>query len=289
MDDTPIKILILGATGMLGNAMVRVLAEAPSLAISATSRSTEGPSFFAPALGVDFHTGVDVESDDGLARLLSDCDPDIIVNCVGLVKQLADANQVLEAVPINTMLPHRLAQLCRAMGTRLVHVSTDCVFSGIRGGYRETDLPDARDLYGVTKWLGEVAEPHCITLRTSIIGHELRTRHGLLEWFLSQNGSVKGFRQAIFSGVPTVELARIVRDHIIPRPDLGGLYHVSAEPIAKYDLLRLFAAEYGRATEILPDDALVIDRSLNSDRFRAETGYQPPSWPELVAAMHHFG
>jgi dTDP-4-dehydrorhamnose reductase len=281
------KVLILGATGMLGNAMVRFLSGDPRLAVIGAARSRDARSLFPADVGGCVVGGLDL--DDGLAGLFADHRPDVVINCVGLIKQLAEANEVLAAVPVNTLLPHRLAALCKDAGARLVHFSTDCVFSGGQGDYRESDQPDARDLYGLSKLLGETAEPHTITLRTSMVGHELRSRRSLLEWFLAQSGSVKGYRRAIFSGLPTVELARIVREHVIPRPDLHGLYHVSAEPIAKFDLLKLFAAVYERDIEIVSDEALVIDRSLNSDRFRAATGYSPPPWTELVAEMRCFG
>jgi dTDP-4-dehydrorhamnose reductase len=208
--------------------------------------------------------------------------PGVVVNCIGLVKQLAAADDPLQALPINSLLPHRLAWLCSLIGARLVHISTDCVFNGRKGGYRETDPSDAEDLYGRSKFLGEVAYSHTITLRTSIIAH------GLVAWFLSQNGRVKGYRRAIFSGLPTVELSRVVRDVVLPRSDLAGLYHVAAAPIAKFDLLTIVAAAYGTDAVIDPDDSVVIDRSLDAGRFRQATGYVAPPWPELVARMRDF-
>jgi dTDP-4-dehydrorhamnose reductase len=281
------KLLILGATGMLGNAMVRFLAGDPRLAVVGAARSPDARGLFPAEFGDRIVGGLDL--DDGVAGLFADHGPDVVINCVGVIKQRDEANDVLASVPINTLLPHRLVALCKEAGARLIHFSTDCVFSGSQGDYRESDPPDARDLYGLGKLLGETAAPHAITLRTSMVGHELRGRRSLLEWFLAQSGSARGYRRAVFSGLPTVELARIVRDHVIPRPDLHGLYHVSAGPIAKFDLLKLIAAVYERDIEIVPDEALVIDRSLNSDRFRAATGYDPPSWPELVAEMRRFG
>jgi dTDP-4-dehydrorhamnose reductase len=273
-------VLILGATGMLGQAMRRVLADAPGLEVIASVRGEGGDGLIG---------GIDAESVEDLARLFDEARPEVAINCVGLVKQNKTAEDVLAAVPINTLLPHRLARLCRASGARLVHFSTDCVFSGAKGNYTEEDLPDADDVYGRSKVLGEVAGPGALTLRTSMVGHETRGHLGLLEWFLAEKEPVNGYAKMIFSGLPTDELARIVRDHVIPRPGLEGLYHVSAARIAKLDLLRLFAAEYGKEIEIVPDDKVAIDRSLDSARFRAATGYEPPSWPELVAAMHEFG
>lgn len=289
MDDKKTTVLVLGASGMLGNAMLRLFAQSPGFAAWGSVRSAAT----LQALPADLHarvvTGVDVDNVDSLARLLGHTRPDVLVNCVGLVKQLAEADDPLQALPINSLLPHRLARLCALSGTRLVHVSTDCVFSGAKGQYREDDPADAQDLYGRSKLLGEVDYPHAITLRTSIIGHELASAHGLVCWFLSQSGAVRGFTHAVFSGLPTVELARVLRDHVLPHPELHGLYHLSAAPINKFDLLRLVAEVYGKHIEIEPDDKLVIDRSLDSTRFRQATGYVPPSWPDLVRRMHAFG
>jgi dTDP-4-dehydrorhamnose reductase len=283
------KVLVLGASGMLGNAVFRLLAESPTVEVHASVRSPGVLPYFREDLRASISCGVDVENPDSLIRLFASVNPDVVVNCIGLVKQLADASDPLSALPINSILPHRLARLCQARGARLIHVSTDCVFSGKQGNYREIDVADARDIYGLSKYLGEVAYPGSITLRTSIIGHELHGAHGLVGWFLSQQGTVKGYRRAIFSGLPTVELARVMRDFVLPRPELSGVYHVVAKPINKCDLLALVAHEYGRPTKIIPDDHVVIDRSLNGTRFRDATGYVAPEWRQLIGQMHQFG
>lgn len=282
------RVLVLGASGMLGNAMFRVLSQGTGLEVFGTARSGSVRRFFASEAGQRIIAGVDVENQDSLARVFAELKPQVVVNCIGLIKQLADADDPLQALPINAMLPHRLARLCDLGGARLVHVSTDCVFTGTKGNYRESDLSDATDLYGKSKFLGEVAYPRTITLRTSIIGHELSSAHGLVGWFLAQEGRVKGYTRAIFSGLPTMELARVVRDVVLPRTDLSGLYHVASSAIAKYDLLKLVAQVYGKAIEIVPDDAVLIDRSLNADRFKEASGYVAPPWPELVKAMFEF-
>jgi len=282
------KVLVLGVSGMLGNAMFRKLSEGAEVEVFGTARSASVRRFFAPEFAGRIITGVDVENQDSLARVFAEVKPQTVVNCIGLIKQLSDANDPLQALPINAMLPHRLARLCELGGGRLVHISTDCVFAGTKGNYRESDSADATDLYGRSKHLGEVTYPHTITLRTSIIGHELSSGHGLLGWFLAQEGQVKGYTKAVFSGLPTVELARVVREVVLPRPELSGLFHVASAPIAKYDLLKLIADVYGKRIEIIPDDALVIDRSLNAERFRDATGYVAPPWPELVKQMFEF-
>ena len=280
------KVLVLGASGMLGNAMVRVLGKQPEWQVFGTLRSDGGRRYFTSTENDRLISGVDVEQIDSLVKVFSQVRPDVVVNCIGLVKQLADAKDPLLALPINAMLPHRLERLCELAGARLVHMSTDCVFSGQRGRYAETDLPDAIDLYGRSKLLGEVSGNRSITLRTSIIGHELQSQHALINWFLAQEGRCFGHRKAIFSGFPTVVLAEIIRDVIIPRDDLAGVFHVAAEPISKYDLLKLVADTYGKEIEIIPDDSVVIDRSLDSSRFNKITGFVPPSWPAMIAKMH---
>jgi len=284
------RVLVLGATGMLGHAVLRLFADSDGFDARGSARSGAALGALRADLRARVQTGIDVERPDALARLFDDVRPQWVINCVGLVKQLTGAKDPLAALPINALLPHRVARLCSLVGARLVHVSTDCVFAGARGNYREDDPPDAQDLYGRSKLLGEVTDAvHAITLRTSIIGHELVSVHGLVGWFLAQQGSVRGYRRAVFSGLPTVELARVIRDHVLPAPALRGLYHVSAEPIDKLSLLQAVAREYGKAIEIVPDDQVVIDRSLDSRRFRSATGYTPPGWPELVRRMHAFG
>jgi dTDP-4-dehydrorhamnose reductase len=282
------KVLVLGVSGMLGNAVFRCFSEASDYEVFGSARSSAVRHAFAPALANKVIVGADVDNPDSLALLFAKVKPHVVINCIGLIKQLAEADDPLSAIPINALLPHRLARLCDVVGARLVHMSTDCVFAGTKGMYTEADMSDAKDLYGRSKYLGEVDYPHAITLRTSIIGHELSGAHSLVGWFLAQQGSVRGFRRAIFSGLPTVELARVIRDHVLPHPELHGLYHVSAEPINKFDLLTLIAKAYGKTIEITPDDKLVIDRSLDSSRFREATGYQPQPWPELVRRMREF-
>lgn len=282
------RILILGASGMLGNAAFSVLADSEDV-VWGTVRSAASVTRFPEEMRSRLVAGVDVENIDNLVRVFGDVRPDVVVNCVGLVKQLADANDPLVALPINALLPHRLARLCAVVGARLIHVSTDCVFDGNDGNYIESERPNAVDLYGRSKLLGEVDYPNAITLRTSIIGRELNSDHGLIEWFLSRQGSVKGFSRAVFSGLTTVELGRVIRDVVLPHPHLRGLYHVSAQAISKFDLLTLVAEVYGKPIEIIPDDRLVIDRSLDSTRFKQATGYRPPQWREMIIELRDFG
>lgn len=283
------RVLVLGASGMLGNAMVRVVSEKKDWQVFGTLRSEVAKRFFSPSVARNLRTNVDVYKHDDIVHVIGQIRPDVVINCIGLIKHQKGVNDPLSTILVNALLPHRLAELCVVAGARLVHISTDCVFSGVKGLYTEDDPADAIDGYGKSKFLGEVIGASAITLRTSIIGHELQSSYSLLEWFLSQEGKCKGFSRAFFSGLPTTVLAEIVRDVVIPRPDLSGLYHVGASPISKYDLLCLIARVYGKSIDIEPDDQFMIDRSLNSQRFSSATGYVAPAWPELIKSMyaHH--
>jgi len=281
------KILILGATGMLGHTLFRKLSERDNMDVYASCRSREVLSrWFKRELIERTRGEVDAGNFDSVLQILAEIKPNVVINCIGVIKQLAGAKDPLQCIEINALFPHRLAKACQAVDARLIHISTDCVFSGKKGMYVEDDFPDCDDLYGRTKLLGEVDYPHAVTLRTSIIGHELHSSVSLIDWFLEQEGSVRGFKKAIYSGFPTVEMAQIIAELVIPRPELSGLYHVSSEPISKYDLLCLVRETYGKTIEIEPYDDFVCDRSLDSSRFRAATGYVPLPWPKLVARMY---
>lgn len=287
----PVRVLVLGATGMLGHAVLRFLADSPGHDVHGAARHAQGVQRLPAAVQSRVQTGLDVLDLPQLEECLHSLRPQVVINAVGIVKQLAAADDPVACIELNALFPHRLAGLCAQVGARLVHISTDCVFSGLQGHYLEQDPPDPQDLYGRSKLLGEVDLPHAVTLRTSIIGHELDAAgsHSLVGWFLNQQGSVRGFTRAVFSGLPTVELACVIRDHVLPHPDLRGVYHVAAEPINKFDLLSLVAQAYGRSISLVPVDHPVIDRSLNAGRFRDATGYEAPPWPELVARMARFG
>jgi len=279
-----VKILVLGATGLLGNAMFRSMSKTSGARVAGTIRSEAARSLFAPEYAAGLAVVEDIENPDALARLFDVTGPDVVINCIA-VGRPAPADP-MRSIEVYSVLPRRLSHLCKLSGSRLIQISSDGVFSGSRGGYTEDDLPDADDVYGVSKLLGEISEPHAFTLRTSIIGHELQSRGGLLEWFLSQQGQCSCYTRAIFSGFPTIVLADLIRDVVIPHSGLHGIYHMATRPISKFDLLQLVAKRYGRAIELIPDDRASPDRSLTADRFRKATGYTPPDWPELVELMY---
>ena len=283
------RILVIGSSGMLGSAVLRVLCELRAWQVFGTIRNENSRQFFSETIRANLIANIDVEHQDTLVKLFSQIRPDVVVNCAGVIKHRSDSEDPLVAIPLNALLPHRLANLCQLIGSRLVHVSTDCVFSGNKGSYTETDFPDACDVYGKSKALGEVIYPNTVTLRTSIIGHELQGNQSLLNWFLSQAGTCRGFRRAIFSGLPTVVFSRIIRDVVIPNTNLTGLYHVASKPISKFDLLNLISNAYEKSISIDADDTLVIDRSLDATRFKLATGYCAPEWFDLVQSMHAYG
>lgn len=280
------RVLVLGASGMIGHAMFRVLHQCVDWNVWGTLRRDADMQYFPASGRKQLIMGGDVERAETVPRMLAVAKPDVVINCIGLTKHHRQSEDPQMAMPINAQLPHRLADLCAAIDARLIHVSTDCVFVGLRGNYRESDPPDALDVYGKSKHLGEVDYPNAVTLRTSTIGHELHGTYGLLEWFLAQQTECKGYVRAIFSGLTNVEFARVVRDFVIPNEALHGLYHVGGETINKFDLLRSIANVYGKSIHIDRDENFAMDRSLNTQRFRQATQYIPPTWDEMIREMH---
>jgi dTDP-4-dehydrorhamnose reductase len=279
------RILILGGDGMLGHELFRQLGQHHEVRVTLRHALDHYREFglFSMENAID---RVDVRDEARLSAAISDFGPDVAINCVGIVKQRPDAKSPIPSIEINSLYPHKLLALCADRGTRLLHFSTDCVFSGRTGGYRETDPPDPVDLYGHTKLLGELQDPPGLTLRTSIIGLELARKAGLIEWFLAQRGKIRGFRRAVYTGFTTREMGRIVRRLLEEHDDLHGVWHVASAPINKYTLLLELARKLRRSdVEIAPDDAFACDRSLRADRFRAATAYDPPSWDEMLTEL----
>lgn len=267
---------------MLGHALLRAYRGRHELFATYRQDASAYPAS-SSGEGVGALFGVDVRSLQDVVGAVATARPDAVVNAVGIVKQRPTAKESIPSLEVNALFPHRLSEVCRAAGARLVHLSTDCVFSGRKGAYREGDEADAVDLYGRSKLLGELHEPHCLTLRTSIIGLELSRKKSLIEWFLAQRGQIKGFRRAIYSGLTTAEMARAIEFLLAEAPEVGGLWHLSSAPIDKYDLLTRLQKRLRRAdVEIRPDDQFVCDRSLDSSALMGRISYRVPSWDAML-------
>ena len=278
------KVLVLGGDGMLGHELflqlrgrheTRVTLRQPLAAYSGRGLFDAGNAF----------AGIDVRNPAGVESVLAGFQPDAVVNAVGIVKQRPESEDAIASIEVNSLLPHRLALACRPTGARLIHLSTDCVFSGSRGGYREEDTPDPVDIYGRSKLMGEVSGEGALTLRTSMIGLGLQRKTSLVDWFVAQSGRVQGYRNAIFSGLTTNELARVIGNLLEKHAQASGLYHLSAAPISKLELLAKLRERLALNVDLVPVDEPRIDRSLDSTRFRRVFGYAAPSWDEMLDAL----
>jgi dTDP-4-dehydrorhamnose reductase len=278
------RILVVGASGMLGHEAVKVLA--PDFEVWGACRKPEE----LPSLGIPSDRllgGLDATKAESAFQIVDRVRPHLCINAAGIVKQRAEAKSAIPSIAVNSLWPHALADACARYGARMVHVSTDCVFSGGRGNYVESDVPDDVDLYGRSKLLGEVADQnHVVTLRTSIIGWQIGEPTGLVGWFAAHRREpLNGFTRAVFSGLTTRALTEVVRDVVLPDPSLAGLWHVSADPIDKFTLLSELARHLEWAVNLMPVDQPVIDRSLDSTRFRDRTGWVPPKWDEMLEEL----
>lgn len=279
------RIVILGGAGMLGHKLYQIYRD--RFDVYATVRgpysSYSRYNIFDKNCIIE---NLDVLDYDKVTGVLGDLQADVVINCIGIIKQLDAAKDPILSIKINSLLPHQLANICSQNNSRFFHISTDCVFNGKKGMYTEDDLSNAEDLYGKTKFLGEVNRENCLTFRTSIIGRELSTKNGLVEWFLNnREGKVKGFKKAIYTGFTTIAISKIIENMINNFPGLSGMYQVSSEPIDKFSLLRIIRVKFNLDIDIEPETQITIDRSLDSSRFRSETGFRPQTWEQMISEM----
>ena len=281
------KILIFGASGMLGNNLLKIFSENINFESYGVVRNKVkiGNTLEYSKNLIEIS---DVRNFEEVFQICENISPNVIINCIGIIKQKKDIDNRIQTIQINSLLPHQLFNISKKVGAKLIHFSTDCVFSGKEGNYEEIHNPDAEDFYGLSTRLGEVHDKGALTLRTSIIGHELNTAKSLIDWFLSQKEEVKGFKNAIFSGLTTIEMGKVLENILLHNYDLTGLFHLSVNPINKFDLLKLVAEIYKKDIKIIEDNNVVIDRSLNSSNLRSITGYNPPSWRELITELNQF-
>lgn len=283
------RVMVFGAAGMLGHMLLRVLALDPRYEVFGTIRGAVDRYPQLAAYRARIFDHVDVADQSHVGRLVERVAPDAVINAVAVRAAGAGSASTADFVHANALWPHQIAAVTEGLGIRLCHISSDGVFSGQKGQYSEDDQPDPCDLYSAAKFVGEPAGKNVLTLRTSIIGPELNGSSGLLSWLLGQSGPIKGYSRWLYSGFTTLELAHIFRDHILCRDGLDGIYHIAADSISKFELLKLMADIYDHRIDIVEDSGIVKDRTLNADRFGKATGYHPPSWPEMISALRHFG
>lgn len=286
---TKTRVVVLGASGMLGHKVFEVLSMSRSYDVYGTVTNIGSFRVLLPKSYMDkVYEGIFADKIETVSGVLTQIKPNIVINCIGIIKQNDKSHDTQSMILLNALFPHQIASICDELNAKLITIATDCVFDGQkRGPYLESDIPTCHDEYGMTKYLGELHSGNHLTLRTSIIGHELHTHKSLLDWFLyDAKPQVNGYLKAIFSGFPTVVLSRLIAEKIIPNTELKGLLHISVDPISKYDLLTKVAGAYKKDVEIVPDQTLSINRSLNSDTIRKLIGYAPPPWDELIETMH---
>lgn len=278
------NVLVIGAGGLLGSACLAIFNESPSINAVGTFRHKYDRNQ-SPCKPEQHYFLRDALDDAELETLFQQLQPSVVVNCTSLPKDRLRLSDPLEFIPIYALLPHVLANFCRRFSSRLIQISSDGVYSGDKGNYCEEDVPDASDLYGRTKLMGEVVAQGCVTLRTSMIGHDAKMQNGLVSWFLNQKDTCRGFSNAIFSGFPVTVLARVIRDYVLSHSQLEGVYNLASDPISKFDLLRLISEIYDSRVTVIPDYSIKIDRSLNASSFNTATHYAAPSWGELITTM----
>ena len=284
------KLLILGANGLLGNTLTKYFFEKNNYETYGFLRDSSKLKFFKRKHISRLIIIQDVLNIYDLRRKIKKLMPDVIINCIGQTNKIRgeNLNNIEKYIKLNSLFPFRLKEICGEIKSRLIHFSSDCVFSGEKGFYSEKDNPDPTDIYGKSKLLGELDYENIITIRKSVIGHELDSKKGLLEWFLNHEGIVEGYKEAIFSGLTVLELARIIDMYILPNKDIKGIIHLSGDPISKYNLLKIIANQYNKIIKIEPNEDIKIDRSLNSDNFKNLTGYKSEPWSLLVKSMEEF-
>jgi dTDP-4-dehydrorhamnose reductase len=282
------KLIVLGATGLLGSTLLKYFSKQSNIKCYGIIRKNSDIDKIKNIKNVKLYK-IDYKNKNSILKVFNKIKPNLIINCIGVVKQLTHKNQLSEIIRINSFLPHYLTELANVKNkTRFIQFSTDCVFSGTKGKYKETDFPGAQDIYGRSKLLGELTYPNTLTLRTSIIGHELQTKYSLLSWFLDQKKPIKGYKNAIFSGLTALEIAKFLDKFIIPNKKLNGMYHLSGNTISKYELLNLVKSVYKKDIKIIIDKKVKINRSLNSNLLQKQTGYKPPNWTKLIQEMFEF-
>ncbi len=278
------RVVIVGANGLLGREVLRAFDGLPGFSVFAAARSRAAD--VKPSEPIQWLQGIDSHDLPTTFNVLSRCNPDVIINCAGISGVAPEDQHTASLISVYCTLPHALAAWSHSRNCRFIHISSDGVFSGSEGNYRETSPVDATDVYGVTKAAGEVSLPHCLVLRTSFIGHADRGRQRLLDWAVSQKGSIQGYRNYRFTCISTIELARFIVGQLIPRTGLAGIFHVPGAQTTKFELLQRIAHIYQLSLEVKPYDlAAPVNRTLNSELLTSLTGYKPPDVEVMLGEL----
>jgi len=280
------KLLILGGGGMLGHKALHSLSS--ELDTWATFRKFDNRfkslKFIDKSKIIDNVNAFSFESIEKAIQLVK---PDVVLNCIGIIKQLKEYSDPKISIYINSYMPHLLAEYCVRNHIKFIHISTDCVFNGVDGNYREESISNADDLYGRSKYLGEVSDGSTLTLRTSIIGHELLSSFSLVDWFINNSSpDIEGYKNAIYTGFPTCIFINEIFKLIKYFPKLSGLYHVASDPITKYDLLCKINKIYCLNKTLLPNDKFICNRSMNYSKYKIATNFKPLPWEEMITRMY---
>lgn len=282
------SIVVLGCSGMLGHKLMQTISESTDYHVYGTVRSMTSNRVTQIPRNKNTTVVSDIHADNlaPLKKLLAETHPVAIVNCIGIVKQLPEGSQPIPSIKINSLLPHQLAEMSREVGSRFFHFSTDCVYSGTKGFYSETDATDPQDLYGKSKAIGEVGGPGCFTIRSSIIGPELDSHLGLFEWFCLQRGKkVKGYRKALYTGFTTTAMSRILLMLIEKFPEMSGVWNVASDPISKYEILCKINKILNLGITVEEDQSYAMNRTLDGSKFKNATGFSSPSWDEMLTQL----
>jgi dTDP-4-dehydrorhamnose reductase len=277
------RVCILGSGGMLGHMLVRVLSETHDV-YGTSKQEWSAASGLAKFLSKEkWIAGVDAKDITTVDDFFREHQFDVVINCIGVVKQRGHRTSEDEMIEVNAHFPHKLLRICDASDARLIQISTDCVFSGNKGNYLVTDNPDPIDIYGSSKLAGEIVDDHNLTIRTSHVGRELSNFTSLFEWILNNRGKkVVGYSNAIYSGLTTFSLSVVINSLLTTGSSINGLVHVASSPISKFQLITELNNRLDLGLDIKIDDSVVLNRSLLSSDQITQHGIEIPSWDQML-------
>jgi len=278
------KVYILGISGMLGSRIFLEFQKKKGFDVRGCLRGNLNP--FIIKYKKKINVRIDAKNIKKISSILKSFKPDYVINCIGYIKQKISTNtNDRDIFFVNSIFPHEIYKITKLINSRFIHFSTDCVFDGKKGNYKETASSNVKDIYGISKFLGEVKYSKSLTIRTSIIGHEFYSKKGLLEWFLNQSKLCYGYSRVFFSGLTTLEISNFVYFYIKKNIKIHGLIHLSSKKISKLNLLKKIAKIYNKKIVIKKDSSKKIDRSLNCSFIKKRISYKVPNWDVMIREM----